>query len=61
MKALKYILLIIGLLGLIASIYNMVYTGTISNQLGSFISSLALFIASFNLDKLSNGFKNIKA
>ena len=61
MKVLKYLLLVIGLIGLVASIYNMVYEGTISNNIGSFISSLVLFIASFNLDKLSNGFKNIKA
>ena len=61
MKVLKYLLLVIGLLGLVASIYHMVYEGTISNNIGSFISSLVLFIASFNLDKLSNGFKNIKA
>ena len=58
MKVLKYVLLIIGLLGLIASIYNMLHESTISNHMGSFVSSLVLFIASFNLDNLSNGFRN---
>ena len=60
MKVLKFVLLIIGSLGLIASIYNMVYEGALFNNIGSFVSSLVLFIASFNLDKLSNGFRNIK-
>ncbi len=47
MKTLKYVLLVIGFLGLIASIYNMIYEGTISNQLGAFVSSLALIFIYF--------------
>ena len=60
MKVLKYVLLIIGLLGLIASIYNMIHEGILLNNIGSLVSSLALFVASFNLDKLSKGFRNVK-
>ncbi len=61
MKVLKYVLLIIGLLGLIATIYNIIVEGTISNNFGPIVSCLFLIFISFNLDKLSNGFKNFNA
>ena len=58
MKVLKYVLLTIGFLGLIATIYNMINVGAISNHMGTFVCSLGLLFMSFNLDKLSNGFKH---
>lgn len=60
MKLLKYTLLVIGILGLIACVYNTFYTGVISNQMNGFMSSFLLIFASFNLDKLMNGIKNFK-
>ena len=60
MKLLKYTLLIIGILGLIASIYNCFYEESISNQFRGFLSSFLLIFASLNFDKLISGIKNYK-
>jgi hypothetical protein len=60
MKLLKYTLLIIGILGLIASIYNSFYEESITNQFRGFLSSFLLIFASFNLDKLIGGIKKFK-
>lgn len=60
MKLLKYTLLIIGLLGLIASVYNTFHTGDILDQMNGFMSSFLLLFASFNLDKLIHGIKKFK-
>tara|TARA_R110002049_G_scaffold78855_5_gene200653 strand:- start:1419 stop:1613 length:195 start_codon:yes stop_codon:yes gene_type:complete len=60
MKLLKYTLLVIGILGVIACVYNTFYTGAILDQMNGFMSSSLLLIASFNLDKLIDATKNFK-
>lgn len=44
MKTIKYIHLVLGILGLIATFYNMINTGQVTEYFGSFLSSI-LFIA----------------
>ena len=60
MKLIKYLLLTIGILGLIASIYNMIYTHSISDQKTGLLAGIFLIFVSFNLNKITKGFKNFK-
>jgi len=57
MKLLKYTLLIIGILGLIACTYNTIYNGSITNQINGFFSGILLIFASLNLNRLVDGIK----
>ena len=61
MKILKYTILVIGILGLTASIFNTIYNESISNQTTGFFSGILLIFISLNLDRLINGFKTLKS
>ena len=54
MKLLKYFLLSIGILGVIASIYNTVHMGTLYGQKIEFILSIFLIYTSFRIEKWYN-------
>lgn len=54
MKLLKYFLLVIGVLGIIASIYTSIRIGTISGQKIGLLCSVFLIYASFRVEKWSN-------
>jgi len=56
MKLLKYVLLIFGILGVIAAIYNMIHEGTFSYIKTVFVG-LLFILASFNLEIIMNWFK----
>ncbi len=57
MKILKYLLLVIGVLGVIASIYNTIHVGTISGQKIEFLCSFFLIFASFRTEKWRKAIK----
>ena len=61
MKVLKYVLLVIGLLGLIASIYNITQTEFSTIHTVRIFGAILLIAISMNLKKLANGFKNFDA
>jgi uncharacterized MnhB-related membrane protein len=52
MKSTKYLLLIIGILGAIASLIRIVQGDPVSDVIMGFISSLALFYGYFAFDRL---------
>ena len=57
MKLLKYLLLIFGVLGIIATVYNTIQEGTLSGQKIGLISSIFLIFASFGIEKWAKTIK----
>ena len=60
MKVLKYVFLVIGLLGLIASIYNITQTDSFTKHTVRIFSAILRIAISMNLEKLTNGCKILK-
>ena len=59
MRFFKYTLLLIGLLGLIASIYNMNHTQSFDHHSKGLVSALSLIVVSVYLKTILISFKKI--
>ncbi|WP_460219419.1 hypothetical protein [Psychroserpens sp. MEBiC05023] len=60
MKLLKYTLLFIGILGLIATTYNMIYNQSFIEYKQELFYGVLFIFVSFNLNEIINGIKNFK-